>query len=313
MGSVLVVTALSALILSCAVAAGNNAPVRRDPAKAYAAGGSQTPAPQELKGGKPQGNDAPMDLRREGWTVPPVTNRPDSGDRPHDDHPRDERPPDNDKPRHDDHHGDKPPRDDRRDSNPFAGRPGERRDDGDHHPGWPSGHRPRRDFGPPYRPMPYYWAWPGSSWYNGYSYSPYDWVFPRYWGYPRSRDDADDWQNYDPSTPPGPHLLGRILGAEIWAADGVFLGVVDPDSKHEDSICNPEGAYGNFGSPTSILNPRGLYGAGRGPLSCWDPDTLTPPRLFWHGRFVGYLTTNRTLYPRTDPAWILHRWLSDRT
>jgi hypothetical protein len=152
--------------------------------------------------------------------------------------------------------------------------------------------------------------WPGPDFFPYFPYAGL-WPWPQVRG-SAQRAETRVWDDYDPSLPPGPHLLGRLLGAEIWAADGVFLGVIDPDDKHPDSLFNEAGRYGSFTSPTSLLNPQCPYGAGRGPLSCWDPDTRTPPRLFWNGRCVGVLTTNRALYPRTDPAWVMQRRLNDR-
>jgi hypothetical protein len=144
------------------------------------------------------------------------------------------------------------------------------------------------------------WFWPqtysyggyGNGYYNGYT-TPYD----------------NNWDYYNPAYPNGPHLTGQIQGAEIWAADGAFLGVVSTNTSNYDSIANQSGPYGSFNSPTSILNPRSEYGMGRGPLSCWDPDNRTPPRLFLRDQFVGYLSTNPDLYPRTDPNWLVRRWL----
>ncbi|MCE5239058.1 hypothetical protein LLH23_11250 [bacterium] len=100
----------------------------------------------------------------------------------------------------------------------------------------------------------------------------------------------------------------QFEGAEIWAADGTFLGVIAPGYSVYESIANPDGPYGNRWSPRSIWNHNCPYGSYYNSLSPWDPDTWTPPRLYRDGDFIGYLTVNTDLAPRVGPMW-LARWL----
>ncbi len=302
----LLVSALGALMACQAAAqrAGNGQP-RRDPARAYSAAEVQSQGP---RGGRPATDLHGPHSNGEGWSVPSPGDRPDrdrpDGDKPGRDKPDGDKPGRDKPPTHDDHNNGGPPP-----GRPGHGGPGH--GDGGGH-GWWGPDRPSWGLGPSRHHRPHYWGLPG--YYPNFYYY-YGWYYPRYWDYPNWADDEDesrgDWDNYDTAYPPDPQLLGRIVGAEIWAADGTYLGVIDPDRKNKDSICNSDGEYGSFYSSTSILNPRSDYGAGKGELSCWDPTPSTPPRLFWHGRFVGYLSTNRDLHPRTDPAWVLERWLPD--
>jgi len=100
----------------------------------------------------------------------------------------------------------------------------------------------------------------------------------------------------------------NLLGAEIWAADGTFLGVVAPAYDCYESIANLDGPHGDRWSPHSIWNRDCPYGSYYSAQSAWDPDTWTPPRLYRGNLFIGYVTVNTDLYPRVGPAW-LARWL----
>jgi len=99
-----------------------------------------------------------------------------------------------------------------------------------------------------------------------------------------------------------------LMDAEIWAADGTFLGVIAPPYDVYESIANPDGPHGDRWSPRSIWNHESPYGSYYSSLSAWDPDTWTPPRLYRGKYFIGYLTVNTDLSPRVGPMW-LARWL----
>ena len=45
--------------------------------------------------------------------------------------------------------------------------------------------------------------------------------------------------------------------------------------------------------------------AGRSPDSPWNPYATHPPRVYNGNYFLGYLTTNESLYPRIDPYWLM--------
>jgi hypothetical protein len=107
-----------------------------------------------------------------------------------------------------------------------------------------------------------------------------------------------------PYAPPLGEGAEAVLGAEIWAADGAFLGVISFDPTDPYSISNPDGRFGHSGSPESIWNYDGRFGSTEHDLSPWCDTASRPPQLILNGRFRGYLTTNERAYPRVDPYWL---------
>jgi hypothetical protein len=93
-----------------------------------------------------------------------------------------------------------------------------------------------------------------------------------------------------------------LLGCDIVAADGAFLGVIDREYDSPQSVANRNSAFGNPASPTSIWNPKSEYGSPTGQYSPWNPQAQTPPMLSWHGAFKSYLTTNPDIKPAIDPG-----------
>ncbi len=100
----------------------------------------------------------------------------------------------------------------------------------------------------------------------------------------------------------------RLQGESfIEAADGAYLGNLIPDELNQDSVFNRFGPYGSEFSQTSIFNPYSPYGSQFSLLSAFNEFTNSPPKVYLRGRFVGYLTKNKYLAPRIDPAHI-HEW-----
>lgn len=95
-----------------------------------------------------------------------------------------------------------------------------------------------------------------------------------------------------------------IEGAEIWAADGTFLGIINFEQYDPYSIANPEGRFGHPQSPESIWNYDDRFGSSDYDLSPWCEWATRPPQLILDGKFLGYLTINETIYPRVDPYWL---------
>lgn len=91
----------------------------------------------------------------------------------------------------------------------------------------------------------------------------------------------------------------------IEAADGTFLGKLNPNRSDVDSIFNQFAPYGNEFSQVSIFNKFSDYGNQFSDLSPFNSFTQTPPKLYFQGKFVGYVTVNSTLSPRFDPAELL--------
>lgn len=111
-------------------------------------------------------------------------------------------------------------------------------------------------------------------------------------------------------------LSGRIVESEIQArtlkgesfieaADGTFLGKLNPNKLDRDSIFNEFGPYGNRFSQTSIFNKFSSYGNQFSNLSPFNNFTQTPPKLYVRGKFAAYLTVNPMIHPRVGPDELL--------
>lgn len=111
-------------------------------------------------------------------------------------------------------------------------------------------------------------------------------------------------------------LAGRLIESEsqarqlrgesyIEAADGTFLGKINPNRMDRDSIFNAFGPYGNKFSQSCIFNKFSTYGNQFNALSPFNRFSDTPPKVYVDGRFVAYLTVNVSMNPRIDPDSIL--------
>lgn len=118
-------------------------------------------------------------------------------------------------------------------------------------------------------------------------------------------------QNYLPAllggkiTDPGVVAGTTRTDAYIAAADGTFLGRLNPNRLDTDSIFNPFGPYGSKFSQTCIFNSFSSFGSQFAALSPYNRFTNTPPKIFSKGNFVAHLTVNPNLRPRIDPNEIL--------
>jgi hypothetical protein len=87
---------------------------------------------------------------------------------------------------------------------------------------------------------------------------------------------------------------GNIRGRSfVLAADGTFLGNLNPNKYDQESIFNQYGPYGSRYSPTSIFNPYGTYGSKYSALSPFNSYTATPPAIYVDGNEIGHLTVNK--------------------
>jgi len=114
-----------------------------------------------------------------------------------------------------------------------------------------------------------------------------------------------------------PALLGgAVIGSEtearqlnqesfIEAADGTFLGRLNPNRLDTESIFNQFGAYGNKFSQFSIFNKFSNYGSQFSLLSPYNRFSQTPPKVLVNGKFVAYLTINSHIKPRISPEQLL--------
>lgn len=95
---------------------------------------------------------------------------------------------------------------------------------------------------------------------------------------------------------------GKLI---ILASNGEFLGRVITSEYDADSILNEYGLYGGKYSTTSIFNDYGLYGGKYSSTSAFNDLASEPPKLFYDGAFVAFLTTNKTKSPRVDPTVLI--------
>jgi hypothetical protein len=89
--------------------------------------------------------------------------------------------------------------------------------------------------------------------------------------------------------------------ATLVADDGTFLGKVSSNKIDPDSICNSIGIYGSTISPTSVRNTISLYGSSISIDSAYNSITMSPPRITYGDRVLGYLTKNTILANGIDP------------
>lgn len=153
-------------------------------------------------------------------------------------------------------------------------------------PTWGLGFGYRDPFGPDVIAVPY--PVPGPTVY--YPYPQVEYV-PQPYPVPGTTEVV-------PVTPPEQLPL---LGCDIVAGDGTFLGVIDKEYDSAQSIANRQGQFGSRTSATSIWNPGSPYGSPTGRYSPWDENAEQPPMLTWHGAFKGYLTRNPRIEPRVSP------------
>ncbi|WP_242063549.1 hypothetical protein [Nostoc sp. FACHB-892] len=107
-----------------------------------------------------------------------------------------------------------------------------------------------------------------------------------------------------------PQFLTGINGiAQLWAADGQFLGLLSSDRHDPNSISNLHGIYGSTHGTHSIRNFHGMYGGSHGSYSPYNLYCNNPPFVIYQGQPV--LTVTRNAYAQTnglsviDPDFLL--------
>ncbi|MEX5576215.1 hypothetical protein [Pseudophaeobacter sp. A-200-2] len=93
--------------------------------------------------------------------------------------------------------------------------------------------------------------------------------------------------------------------AFIQAADGTFLGNLNPNKYDTNSIFNKYGEYGNKFSSLSIFNKYSQYGGRFSEFSPYNPSSNRPPEILVGNKRVAFLTVNGSIFPRVDPDEIL--------
>ena len=99
--------------------------------------------------------------------------------------------------------------------------------------------------------------------------------------------------------------LRQLLGGNIIANDGEYLGRISTNRFDSESILNPLGPFGSQLSGTSIFNRRGSYGSQQSWLSPFSQRTCAPPEIVVNGSRVCFLTANSRFTPRLDPHELL--------
>lgn len=96
---------------------------------------------------------------------------------------------------------------------------------------------------------------------------------------------------------------GRAARGESYleAADGTYLGSLNPNNFDKDSVFNQFGPFGSEFSPTSIFNQFGTYGSQFSQLSPFNQFSKKGPTIYLKGRAIGRLTKNSFVRPRVDP------------
>lgn len=88
--------------------------------------------------------------------------------------------------------------------------------------------------------------------------------------------------------------------AQLWAADGQFLGILSSDRYNSYSINNIHGDYGSSHGTYSIRNSAGLYGNTSGIYSPYNTKGIDPPIFSYDGQAVLVVTKNLALYKQVN-------------
>jgi hypothetical protein len=102
--------------------------------------------------------------------------------------------------------------------------------------------------------------------------------------------------------------FNRFLDAQIFAADGRFLGVISRDKFAPASILNEYGEYGSPHKANSIFNSFGNYGSPHSVLSPFNEYAPSPPQIVKGSQSLGSLSVNRYVSGAVNPHALLN-WL----
>lgn len=121
------------------------------------------------------------------------------------------------------------------------------------------------------------------------------------------------WKDVFENGPKGPlsrlyvTKFEQLLGSQLIAGNGTFLGIVSKDKFDSNSLGNRFGNYGNRYSASSIFNPFSQYGNKYGPYSPFNAYSTSPPTFLKNGRELGRLSVNSMVVNRIDPEQFF-RW-----
>lgn len=109
----------------------------------------------------------------------------------------------------------------------------------------------------------------------------------------------------------GPTSAAELLDAlrsgraVVLAEDGTFLGKATPDATDPQSMLNGQGLWGATDGQFSLLNDDTPHTRPDSERSVHNPDAPRPPRLFYDGNLLAYVTENTRLKPRLRLADLL--------
>lgn len=99
--------------------------------------------------------------------------------------------------------------------------------------------------------------------------------------------------------------MSLVVGAQLFSADGTFLGNLVPAGVSADSVCDPAGSYGSLASDTSIRNIHSQYGNSYGVESAFSLYAVNPPEVILNGQNLGSLTISPFFSDAIDPHKLL--------
>lgn len=104
-----------------------------------------------------------------------------------------------------------------------------------------------------------------------------------------------------------PELVAAIRrGRAIIVADnGTFLGKVTSNVADAQSVLNQQGMFGSATSEFSLMNPKTRFTRADSDQSVTNPGATRPPKLFFDGNLLAYVTENAKLKPRIRLADVL--------
>lgn len=112
----------------------------------------------------------------------------------------------------------------------------------------------------------------------------------------------------DPSKIKSPNVLGDLYIEDQY---GNYLGRLTINKKDEYSVFNPDSIYGYAESGISIWNREGTFGREDSNESVYNKNATKPPKIMYHGKFLGYLTANEEIEGMVVKPEELYIWLEN--
>ncbi len=117
---------------------------------------------------------------------------------------------------------------------------------------------------------------------------------------PQLEGVINDFKEGNILIPPGELHANDLEGALVKSPNGTDLGKITFNASDPDSLLNPNGTYGSASQPDSIFNSSSPYGNSDSEYSAFAENAGWVPKIYYKGKFVGYLTINPFLFPRLN-------------